>query len=187
MSNENVAGSGYANPAPLGLMGFGMTTVLLNLHNAGFFPVNIVILAMGLCYGGIAQVIAGVIEYKKGNAFGGLAFCSYGFFWISLVIILVMSGAPAPATAMGAYLALWGLFTLYMFACTLKQTVTNRVIFGSLVILFALLAASKFAGERGELVGRIAGYEGIFCGLSAIYGAAAQTVNEAYGRKVLPL
>jgi len=185
MSNETPAGNGYANPAPLGLMGFGTTTVLLNLHNAGFFPVNIVILAMGICYGGLAQVIAGVIEYKKGNGFGGLAFTSYGFFWLSLVIILVAGGANP--LAMGAYLAIWGLFTLYMFACTLKQSVTNRVIFGSLVVLFALLAASKFVGEGGELIGRIAGYEGLFCGLSAIYGAAALTVNEAYGRKVLPL
>jgi succinate-acetate transporter protein len=185
MSNESAAANSWANPAPLGLMGFGMTTILLNLHNAGFFPVNIVILAMGLCYGGLAQVVAGVIEYRKGNAFGGLAFTSYGFFWISLVGILVFGGASP--LAMGAYLVLWGLFTLYMFACTFKQSCTNRVIFGSLVILFALLAASKFAGEGGALIGRIAGFEGIFCGLSAVYGAAAQTVNEAYGRKVLPL
>jgi succinate-acetate transporter protein len=185
MSDEKAAGSGYANPAPLGLMGFGMTTVLLNLHNAGLFPMGGVILAMGICYGGIAQVIAGVIEYRKGNAFGGLAFCSYGFFWLSLVFILMYGGAESPA--MGAYLILWGLFTLYMFICTLRQTVTNRIVFGSLVLLFALLAWSKLAGGNGALIGAIAGWEGIFCGLSAIYAAAAQTINEAYGRKVLPL
>jgi len=184
MSTEHAAGNGYANPAPLGLMGFGMTTVLLNLHNAGFYPINGVILAMGICYGGLAQVIAGVIEYKKGNGFGGLAFTSYGFFWLSLVIILLGGAEPA---AMGAYLGLWGLFTLYMFVCTLKQSVVNRIIFGSLTVLFALLAASKFAGESGELIGKIAGWEGIFCGLSAIYGAAAITINDSYGRKVLPL
>ena len=78
-----------ANPAPLGLMGFGMTTVLLNIHNAGFYPVSAMILAMGLCYGGAAQVIAGLLEYKKGNTFGATAFTSYGMFWIALVITLV--------------------------------------------------------------------------------------------------
>ena len=184
MSTE-IDKSGYANPAPLGLMGFGMTTVLLNLHNAGLFEVNIVILAMGVFYGGISQMIAGVIEYKKGNAFGGLAFTSYGAFWLTLVAIFVKGGAPA--SAMGAYLAIWGLFTLYMFIGTLKQSMTNRVIFGSLTILFALLAISKFAGESGAVIGRIAGVEGIFCGFSAIYGAMAQTLNDVYGRDVFPL
>ena len=74
-----------ANPAPLGLLGFGMTTVLLNLHNAGFFELNGMILAMGICYGGLAQVIAGIMEWKKGNTFAATAFISYGFFWLSLV------------------------------------------------------------------------------------------------------
>jgi uncharacterized protein len=185
MSNEHIDQSGYANPAPLGLMGFGMTTVLLNLHNAGLYQINGVILAMGIFYGGIAQIIAGVIEYKKGNGFGGLAFVSYGAFWLTLVFILI-SGSADPI-AMGAYLTLWGIFTLYMFICTLKQSMTNRIVFGSLVVLFALLAVSKFAGSAGETIGRIAGVEGIFCGLSAIYGAAAITINDAYGKKVLPL
>lgn len=185
MSNEHIDQSGYANPAPLGLMGFGMTTVLLNLHNAGLYQINGVILAMGIFYGGIAQIIAGVIEYKKGNGFGGLAFVSYGSFWLTLVFIFI-TGSPEPI-AMGAYLALWGLFTLYMFICTLKQSMTNRIVFGSLVVLFALLAASKFAGPSGEIIGKIAGVEGIFCGLSAIYGAAAITLNDSYGKKVLPL
>lgn len=83
-----------ANPAPLGLMGFGMTTVLLNIHNAGFFPVGTMILAMGLCYGGLAQIIAGILEYKKGNTFGVTAFTSYGLFWWTLVFILVLKACP---------------------------------------------------------------------------------------------
>src|SRR5438477_12206289 len=78
------------NPAPLGLLGFGMTTVLLNLHNAGFFDLNSMILAMGLCYGGVAQVIAGVMEWKKGNTFATTAFISHGFFWLSLVALLAL-------------------------------------------------------------------------------------------------
>src|SRR5512135_282022 len=83
-----------ANPAPLGLAGFGMTTVLLNIHNAGFFPIGTMILAMGIFYGGIAQIIAGILEFKKGNTFGMTAFCSYGSFWLTLVFILVFKGLP---------------------------------------------------------------------------------------------
>src|SRR6202022_3121928 len=77
------------NPAPLGLLGFGMTTVLLNLHNAGFYTLNAMILAMGICYGGIAQVIAGMMEWRKGNTFATTAFVSYGLFWLSLVPLLL--------------------------------------------------------------------------------------------------
>ena len=99
------------NPAPLGLLGFGMTTVLLNLHNAGFYELNSMILAMGLCYGGAAQIIAGIMEWKKGNTFATTAFISYGFFWWSLVALLILTklgwGAPSNDTSMAAYLAMW--------------------------------------------------------------------------------
>ena len=81
----------YANPAPLGLMGFGMTTVLLNMHNAGFYPLDSMILAMGIFYGGIAQVIAGVMEWRKNNTFGTTAFTSYGLFWLSFGALIVFS------------------------------------------------------------------------------------------------
>ena len=96
-----------ANPAPLGLLGFGMTTVLLNIHNAGYFPMNTMILAMGIFFGGMAQVIAGIMEFKKNNTFGATAFTSYGFFWLSLVGTLVMPGLgmgeAASAKSMAAY------------------------------------------------------------------------------------
>src|SRR5580698_5286482 len=99
-----------ANPAPLGLMGFGMTTVLLNLHNAGCYELNSMILAMGICYGGLAQIIAGIMEWKKSNTFAATAFISYGFFWLSLVALIVMPkmnlADPATEHSMAAYLAL---------------------------------------------------------------------------------
>src|SRR5271169_4532390 len=99
-----------ANPAPLGLLGFGMTTVLLNLHNAGFYELNSVVLAMGIGYGVTAQIIAGIMEWKKGNTFATTAFISYGFFWLSLVLLvllpkLIPGAIPANDTAMSAYLA----------------------------------------------------------------------------------
>ena len=113
-----------ANPAPLGLMGFGMTTVLLNLHNADFYPLGTMILAMGIFYGGLAQVLAGIMEWRKNNTFAATAFTSYGLFWLSLVGLLVLPSlgwgdAPGSA-AMAAYLFMWGLFTLVMFFGTLK-------------------------------------------------------------------
>src|SRR5271170_8115262 len=101
-----------ANPAPLGLFGFGMTTVLLNLHNAGIYEMNSMILALGIFYGGMAQIIAGIMESKKNNTFGMTAFISYGFFWLSLVaLILLPILNPALKTddaGMAAYLAIWG-------------------------------------------------------------------------------
>ncbi len=180
---------GIANPAPLGLCAFGMTTVLLNLHNAGFFELNSMILAMGIFYGGLAQVIAGIIEAKKNNTFGLTAFTSYGFFWLSLVGLILMGkfGWMAGPTdgAMAAYLGMWGLFTLCLFFGTLKLNRALQLVFGTLVILFFLLAADHATGNKS--IGTLAGYEGIVCGLLAIYAGIANVLNEVYGKTVLPL
>ncbi|WP_070962552.1 acetate uptake transporter [Vibrio sonorensis] len=178
----------FANPAPLGLMGFGMTTVLLNIHNAGFFPIDSMILAMGIFYGGISQILVGMMCFKRGDTFGTTAFTSYGLFWLTLVGIIVMPymGLPAsPHGFMGWYLTLWGIFTGFMFIGSLRYPVAKQVVFGSLTILFALLAIRDFTGS--ELIGTIAGYEGIFCGASAIYFAMAQVLNNEYGRTILPI
>jgi len=135
-----------ANPAPLGLLGFGITTVLLNLVNAGAFPADTMILAMGLAYGGLAQVIVGIMEFRKGNTFGTVAFTSYGLFWWSLVLLLVLpqlsffSGFSAPSTAaMAAYFTMWGIFTFGMFFGTLKANRALQFVFISLTILFFML------------------------------------------------
>jgi succinate-acetate transporter protein len=178
-----------ANPAPLGLLGFGMTTVLLNLHNAGLFGLDTMILSMGIFYGGIAQIIAGIMEWKKKNTFGTTAFVSYGCFWLTLVALLVlpkMGWAAAPSKgAMAAYLFLWGLFTCFMFVGTLRLNRALQFVFASLTILFWLLALAD--ATEIEVITRVAGLEGIVCGLSAIYAALAQVLNELYGRVVLPL
>ena len=176
-----------SNPAPLGLLGFGMTTVLLNLHNAGFFPLDTMILAMGIFYGGIAQIIAGVMEWKKNNLFGTTAFISYGLFWLTLVGLITMSsmGLTKPtAVSMSAYLTMWGLFTAGMFVATLRFTRVLQFIFASLTILFFLLAVGQVTDS---VVIKVAGYLGIICGAAAIYGAIAQVLNEAYKKVVLPL
>ena len=179
-----------ANPAPLGLLGFGMTTVLLNLHNAGFYELNSMILAMGICYGGTAQIIAGIMEWKKGNTFSTTAFISYGFFWLSLVALIVLPKivstiAPTSPEALAAYLAIWGLFTAVMFIGTFRLNRALQVVFGSLTVLFFLLVAVKLG--KNEALEHFTGYEGIFCGLAAIYTGLAQVLNELSGKIVLPL
>ncbi len=178
------------NPAPLGLMGFGMTTVLLNLHNAGLFTLGSMILAMGIFYGGLAQIIAGIMEWKKGNTFGTTAFTSYGLFWLSFVglVMLPGMGIDVAAPTVGgivAYLIMWGIFTGLMFIGTLKTNRALQTVFLSLTVLFFLLAIGEATGISTITV--IAGYEGIFCGFSAIYTAMAQVINEAHGRTILPL
>jgi len=187
-----------ANPAPLGLLGFGMTTVLLNLHNAGLFGLNSMILAMGLAYGGLAQVIAGVMEYKKGNTFGTVAFTSYGLFWWSLVMLFVFpqvtfwnTGSLSPLqrtseTAMAAYFFMWGLFSFVMFFGTLKTNRALQFVFISLAILFFLLTIRDAFGITG-LYAQAVGLEGIICGFTAIYLAFAEVLNEVHGKTVLPI
>jgi uncharacterized protein len=180
-----------ANPAPLGLLGFGMTTVLLNLHNAGLYELNSMIIGMGIFVGGTAQIVAGIQEWKKNNTFGATAFTAYGSFWITLVTIWLLprtsigTGLKPDEVSMGWFLLMWGIFTAFMFIGTLRLNRALQTVFGSLVILFFLLAAGDFTGIKS--IKTIAGIEGVFCGLSAIYACAAQVLNEVYGKTLLPL
>jgi succinate-acetate transporter protein len=178
-----------ANPAPLGLFGFGMTTVLLNIHNAGFYEMNSMILAMGIFYGGIAQVIAGILESKKNNTFGMTAFISYGCFWLTLVALIYMSKwgwiAATTQDSLATYLLVWGIFTGLLFIGTLKLTRALQFVFATLTLLFFLLALGNYTDNEAIL--KFAGYEGIICGGSAIYTGIASLLNEVYGRKLLPL
>jgi len=180
------------NPAPLGLLAFGMTTVLLNFANAGFYPLNSMVLAMGVCYGGAAQVIAGIMEWKKGNTFATTAFISYGFFWLSLVMLIILpklGWADGPAgNAMPCYLAVWGIFTGVMFLGTIRLSAALQFVFATLTILFFLLAYKDHLGAAASPgFGHAIGCEGLVCGFSAIYTGLAQVLNELYGKTVLPL
>jgi uncharacterized protein len=180
-----------ANPAPLGLLGFGMTTVLLNFHNAGFYELNSMILAMGICYGGIAQIIAGIMEWKKGNTFATTAFVSYGFFWLSFVVLVLLPKiiptiTPSAENAVATYLTMWGIFTAVMFIGTFRLNRALQFVFGSLTILFALLAYGDFFDASAGFK-HFTGYEGLVCGFSAIYTGLAQILNELYGKIILPL
>jgi succinate-acetate transporter protein len=179
-----------ANPAPLGLLAFGMTTVLLNLHNAGYFELSSMILAMGIFYGGAAQVIAGVLEWKKNNTFGATAFTSYGMFWLTLVALITLPKripgvAETSGPALVAYLVIWGVFTAGLFVGTLRLNRALQFVFATLVILFFMLALGHQLGNPA--ITKAAGYEGIVCGLSAMYTGMALVLNEVYGRTVLPI
>ncbi|MFA6279284.1 MAG: acetate uptake transporter [Bdellovibrionales bacterium] len=179
------------NPAPLGLLGFGMTTVLLNFHNIGLYPLDSMILAMGLFYGGIAQMIAGIMEWRKGNTFATTAFLSYGSFWLTLVALILMPkmdlgvAAPAKDMSMALYLIMWGLFTLGMFKATFLLNRALQFAFGTLTLLFFLLAMGDATGL--ESITHFAGWVGIACGASAIYAGLAQVLNEVEGKVVWPL
>jgi len=166
-----------------------VTTVLLNLANAGYYPLDSIVLAMGIFYGGIAQIITGLMEFRKGNTFGTTAFVSYGLFWLSFVFLIWFKTAgPAAANtsaSMSAYLFMWGLFTLLMFVGTLRLNGALMVVFGTLALLFFLLSAGEVTGS--QTITTIAGYEGVICGLSAVYASIAQVLNEVYKRQILPL
>lgn len=184
---ENVVGK-TANPAPLGLFGFGITTILLNFHNAGFYDLSPSIMTMGIFFGGIAQIIAGILEYKRGNTFGMVAFISYGAFWLTLVCIWLAPSLGMPAAdpiSMGFYLGMWGLFTFGLYLGTRGGPLIGQLIFGSLAILFMLLSLANFTGSHTLHV--VAGFEGILCGFFAFYEALALTVNEKRGMVIFPV
>jgi len=181
-----------ANPAPLGLMGFAMTTILLNLHNLGLFKLNSIILAMGIFYGGFAQIIAGIMEFRKGNTFGTTAFTSYGLFWLSLVGLITISSAQFPlgnaelapeSSAWAAYLFLWGLFTLIMFFGTLRANRALQSVFLTLAVLFFMLTLARFIPTLLPF----AAVEGIICGFTAFYLSLAEVLNEGKEKAVLPV
>jgi succinate-acetate transporter protein len=170
----------WANPGALGLAGFGLNTILLQIHNLGWIT-STMPLAYGLVWGGLAQIIAGVIDGKRGDTFGLTAFTSYGVFWmgLALAIFFFHPGKPDLAWTM----IMWGIFTFFMMIGTLKMTFVHFFVFASLVVLFGLLAAHFF----GAISAKIAGVEGLFCGAAATYGAAAIIINTKFGRTVLPM
>jgi succinate-acetate transporter protein len=178
-----------ANPGALGLAAFGLTTVLLNLVNAKLIPFDSMIVAMGIFYGGLAQLIAGSMEWKKGNTFGMVAFTSYGVFWLSFIAIqLLPSLGLAPAASnmsIVGFLLLWAIFTIIMFVGTLRICKALAFVFGTADILFLMLAAHAYTGNAD--IGTIAGYFGLIVGFAALYTGLAQVINELYHRELMPI
>ena len=178
----------WGNPAALGLAGFGLTTTALSLYNMGVIGASGYTLSYGFMYGGLAQVIAGAIEFRRGNTFGGTAFTSYGLFWLGLALLNLLAVPKISTTSNGelaAWMALWGIFTLYLTIAAIGlKARTVSVVLGLLTILFFLFSASFASGSGGLL--KVSGAWGIITGLSAVYTSAAIVINDAYGRQVLP-
>lgn len=179
-----------ANPTPLGFTGLGLAAVLLSLSYIGLYPVDSMVVSMAIFLGGFAQVFAGIMAWKKGSVFGGTAFCAFGLFWFSFAGLLLMPAlgwieGPEPL-ALAAYLFLWGVYTFVMLIATLKLgSKAIMFIFVTLFLLFMLLAVINGTGNTGLLV--IAGYVGLIMGLSALYTALGEVLNDAYGRTVVPI
>jgi succinate-acetate transporter protein len=177
------------NPAPLGLAAFGMTTLVLNAFNSGLVDKASegLVWPLGIFFGGMAQFAAGMWEAKKNNTFGFTAFASFGAFWMFLALtkILQNTGAIEKVQPEGAslFLVCWGLFTGYMFVGTLKISRALQAVFGTLTILFFLLAIGAHDGTWEK----IAGWEGMICAGTALYASFAMIVNETWGRQVFPL
>ena len=177
------------NPVPLGLAGLGMSILLLNLHFAGLFPLDAMILGTGTFCGGIEQVMVGIMAWKKNNIFAATAFTSYGLFWLSLVSLTITSAAgittAASPVAMGFYLSIWALFTSAIFLASFRRCRALQAVFGLLLIFFILLAAGSVTSSAALI--HIAGYAGILSGVSALYAGLGQVVNELFHRSVMPL
>ncbi len=179
-----------ANPAPLGLAGFGLTTVLLSSINAGLLPpeATTAVVPLAFAFGGIAQIIAGVLEFVNGNTFGTVAFTSYGLFWWWYAFLVWTIGAgwikpPAPVGVATALL-LWGVFTLYMWIATFRANKGVWSVFLLLWITFFLLAFGDYGWAAGKGIG---GWVGLITGIDALYVSFAEVTNGAFGRTVLPL
>ncbi|HEY1855860.1 acetate uptake transporter [Acidocella sp.] len=176
-----------ANPAPLGLFGFATTTWLLSMVNAGWLPATTVpiVLAMAFAFGGTAQFAAGLMEMVKGNSFGFIAFCSYGAFWWSFALFVRFFAVGVPAAAVGWYLLVWGAFTFAMWLASFALNRAVFLVFLALWITFFLLGLSPLLGAPALTT--LGGYTGLLTALFAFYLAAAEIINEAHGRTLLPV
>jgi succinate-acetate transporter protein len=176
-----------ANPAPLGLTGFALTTWMLSMVNAGWFTgANVpMVLASALAFGGFAQFCAGLMEMPRGNTFGFVAFCAYGAFWLTFALFVEFFAPGVQAPFVGWWLAMWGLFTFFMWIGTWALNRTLQLIFFVLLITFACLACSDLFGV--PMLKMVGGYLGLLTALLAFYLAAAEIINETHGRTVLPI
>jgi succinate-acetate transporter protein len=179
-----------ANPAPLGLAAFALTTFVLSVRNAGLIGGSAVevVVALALAYGGLAQLLAGMWEFKNGNTFGATAFTSYGAFWLSyaaFVWFFAASLKPADAAgALGTYLLAWAIFTFYMWIATLKHARPVMIVFLLLWITFLILAVGEY--QSSTTITQIGGYVGILTAVAAWYASAQAVINQAFGRTILP-
>jgi uncharacterized protein len=187
------AGWTPANPAPLGLAGFAATTFVLSMINANLVGPQSggVVLPLALAYGGIAQLLAGMWEFRTGNTFGAVAFSSYGAFWISVYILLkVLPAAAVTHAGLSLFLYTWAIFTLIMFICSLRTTGVLALLFLILLVTFFLLAignANLTGLQATNSTIKLGGWFGIITACLAWYLVLAAVANSTFGRDILPV
>jgi succinate-acetate transporter protein len=177
----------YANPAPLGLAGFALTTWMLSMVNAGWYDPGAVplVLASAFAFGGTAQFFAGLLEFPRGNTFGFVAFCAYGAFWWSFALFVQFFAAKVPPDFVGWWLFMWGVFTFYMWLGTFRANRVLQLIFLALWMAFVALAAGDWTGSGA--LHKLGGYLGLLGAALAFYLSAAEVINETRGKSVLPI
>ena len=181
-------GAQIADPGPLGLAGFALTTFMLSTFNAGLLPksAEVAILGVALFYGGITQLFAGMWEFAKGNTFGALAFSSYGAFWMSLWYLIVHSGLTKDdaAQGVGIFLLAWTIFTLYMTVVAARITGLLFTLFAVLLVTFAFLTVGAFAAAPA--ITNIGGWLGLVTAFIAWYASFAGVMNGTVKRSIIP-
>ncbi|MDA8385857.1 MAG: acetate uptake transporter [Actinomycetota bacterium] len=175
-----------ADPGPLGLAAFATTTFVLSLVNAGLINAGdiVVVLPIALMYGGVAQLLAGMWEFKRNNTFGAVAFTSYGAFWLSFYFLATKFLKGAPTDAVAVFLLAWTIFTLYMVIGSFGTNGVLAALFVILEVTFILLTWGAFANSSG--ITKIGGYLGIIVAFIAWYASAAAVVNPTLGKTVFP-
>lgn len=189
VSTPPTVGAGFADPGPLGLAAFAMTTFVLSVYNAKLIGTGEgVVLGLALAYGGFAQLLAGMWEFAKGNTFGALAFSSFGAFWISFWYLINHIPADAKGNdlshGLGLYLLAWTIFTAYMFIASMRTTGAIMAVFAVLTLTFLALSIGDFAESVGW--GKFGGWLGIVTALLAWYASFAGVTNSTFKRVVLP-
>jgi succinate-acetate transporter protein len=183
----DAAAASIADPAPLGLAGFALTTFVLSMFNAGLVGEagEPVVLGLALAYGGGAQLLAGMWEFRKGNTFGATAFSSYGAFWISFWAFVTFFAKGVPATAVGLYLIGWGIFTFYMWIASFRTTAAVNVVFLLLWITFILLGIGDAADSSS--ISKLGGWVGLATAVAAWYASFAGVAKFTFGRDIVPV
>ena len=176
-----------ADPAPLGLAAFALTTFVLSIGNAGLVSnaTLAVVVGLALGYGGLAQVLAGMWEFRNGNTFGATAFTSYGCFWLSFALFVFLFQGKDSTSITGAYLVAWGVFTFYMWIATLRHARPVMLVFLLLWVTFIVLGAGDLSGNT--TVHNLGGYLGILTAIAAWYASFAAVINSTFGRVVAPV
>ena len=187
----DVAAASIADPAPLGLAGFALTTFVLSMFNAGLVDKKglPIVFGLALAYGGVAQLLAGLWEFRKGNTFGATAFSSYGAFWLSYWAFVTFFAKDVPAanagSAVGLYLIGWGIFTTYMWIASFRTTAAINLVFLLLAITYFLLGIGEATGNTG--VGKLGGWVGLATAVAAWYASFAAVANFTFGRELVPV